>query len=99
MIARILEQQQAICAVLVEDRKNWYEMPSDHEFKFLEAVASVLRPLHIFTEALPGKKHITISVIRPLLKQEVLAVAFDDCAIIREMKETITDKLQAHYIL
>ena len=30
--------------------------------------------------------------------EEVHAVDSDDCAIIREMKETITDKLQAHYI-
>ena len=46
MIARILEQQQAICAVLVEDRRDWYRMPSDHEFSVLEAVDSVLRSLH-----------------------------------------------------
>ena len=101
MIARILEQQQAICAVPAEDRKNWHQMPSDHEFSVLEAVDSVLRPLHVFTDALSGEKYITISAIRPLLKhivEDVLAVASDDCAIIREMKETISDKLQAHYI-
>ena len=76
-------------------------MPSDHEFSVLEAVDSVLRPLHVFTDALSGEKHITISTIRPLLKhivEEVLAVASDDCDIIREMEETISDKLQAHYI-
>ena len=29
MIERILEQQQAICSVIVEDHKNWDKMPSD----------------------------------------------------------------------
>ena len=32
MIARILEQQQAISSVLAEDRKNWHKMPTDAEF-------------------------------------------------------------------
>ena len=76
-------------------------MPSDLEFTVLEAVASVLESLHVFTVALAGEKHITISAIRPLLRhivEQVVHVGADDCAIIREMKETITDKLQAHYI-
>ena len=45
LIARILEQQQAICAVLADDRKNWHRMPSDREFTTLEIVAQVLQPL------------------------------------------------------
>ena len=47
MIARNLEQQQAICAVLAEDRKNWHRMPTDSKFSTLEAVASVLEPLSV----------------------------------------------------
>ena len=27
MITRILEQQQALCTVLAEDRKHWHHMP------------------------------------------------------------------------
>ena len=101
MLARILEQQQAICAVLAEDRKNWHRMPSDVEFTVLEAVPSVLKPLHVFTDALAGEKHITILPIRPLLKhivEDILPVCSDDCAIRREMKETIANKLQTRYI-
>ena len=67
----------------------------------LEAVAPVLEPLHLFTYALAGEKHITISVISPLLRhirEQIVLVGADDCAIKREMKETIADKLQAHYI-
>ena len=61
MIARILEQQQAICAVLAEDRKNWHRMPTDNEFSTLEAVASVLEPLSSFTDVLSGEKCVTVS--------------------------------------
>ena len=56
MLARIMEQQQAICAVLAEDRKNWHRMPSDHDFTTLEAMSSVLKPLSTFTDALAGEK-------------------------------------------
>ena len=86
---------------LAEDRKNWHLMPSDLEFTVPEAVASVLKPLHVFTDALVGEKHITISVTRPLvghIVEQVVLVGADNCAITREMKETIADKLQAHYI-
>ena len=65
-------------------------MPSDLEFTVLEAVASVLEPLHVFTVALAGEKHITISAIRPLLRhivEQVVRVGANDCAIVREMKE------------
>ena len=68
MIERILEQQKAISAVLAEDRKNWHHMPTDQEFSVLETVAAVLKPLSIFTDALSGEKHLTISAVRPLLK-------------------------------
>ena len=62
MIDRILEQQQAISAVFANDRKNWQHMPTDQEASVLETVVSVLSPLSIFTDALSGEKHLTISV-------------------------------------
>ena len=101
MIARILEQQQALCAVLAEDRRNWHRMPSDSEFSTLEAVSSVLQPLTVFTDALSGEKNVTVSAIRPLLKhilEELVASTDVDCALVKEMKETIADDLQARYI-
>ena len=101
MIARILEQQQAICAVLAEDRKNWHRMPTDNEFSTLEAVASVLEPLSHFTDALSGEKCVTVSAVRPLLSHimdNCLHASPDDCAIVKEMKEIIGDKLQASYL-
>ena len=41
MIARTLEQQQAICAVLADDRKHWHLLPSYREFTTPEIVSKV----------------------------------------------------------
>ena len=64
-------------------------------FTVLEAVASVLKPLHVFTDALAGEKHITISAIRPLLRhivEQIVLVGADDCTIVKEMKGTIAEQ-------
>ena len=85
MINRILEQQKAITSVLAEDHKNWHHM---QEFLVLEIVAAVLK----FTDALSGEKHLTISVVRPLLKHivdEVLVVSAEDSSLSKEMKEIL----------
>ena len=67
----------------------------------LEAFASVLKPLSIFTDALAGEKCITVPVIRPFLKHilnELLAASQDDSSFIKNLKEAISDKLQAEYL-
>ena len=81
MLARILEQQQAICAVIANDCKNWHRMPSDHDFTTLEAISSVLKPSSIFTDALASEKVVTVSADHPLLKhilEDLLVVSSDD---------------------
>ena len=100
MIARILEQQQAICGVLAEDRRHWHCMPSPHDFTTLEAVSSVLQPLQVFTDALSGEKNVTVSAVRPLLKhitEKLLLISSDDCNLVKEIKETIKEDILARY--
>ena len=100
MLSRILEQQQAICVVFAENYKNRHCMPSDHDFTTLEAMSIVLKPLSIFTDALAGEKEVTVSAVRPLLKhilEDLLVFSSDDCSLIKEMKETISDDLSARY--
>jgi len=100
MIARILEQQQAICAVLADDRKHWHLMPSDGEFTTLEIVSQVLQPLSVFTDALSRETQVTVSAIRPLLKHittSLLSVSTSDCVLMKDMKETISDSLGSRY--
>ena len=41
MISRILEQQQALSAVLAEDRKNWHRMINDTDLSVLETVSDI----------------------------------------------------------
>ena len=67
MVSRVVEQQQSICAVLAGNRKNWHRMPSGNEFSILEAVVEVFKPLSVFTDALSGEDHVTISAVHPLL--------------------------------
>lgn len=93
MMERILEQQQAICAVLSNDRKNWSKIPNDAEFTNLETAVAVLGPLSIFTDALSGEKWVNVSAVRPLLKHilNTLLSPFDDeIALAKEMKLAIS---------
>ena len=90
MLAQILEQQQAICAELAEDRYNRHCMPSDHAFTTLEAVSSVLKPLSTFTDALAGEMVVTVSAVCPLLKhilEDLLVVSSDDCPMVKELAD------------
>ena len=101
MMSRILEQQQAICRVLAEDRKYWCRMPNDNEFSTMESVVAVLEPLYTFTDALSGEKCVTISAVRPLLKhilEKLLDPLPTDSCFVKEIKEVISDKLQSQYI-
>ena len=68
MVSRIIEQQQAISAVLAEDRKNWHKMPTNSELSVLESVVDVLKPLSYLTDALSGEKQVTASAVIPVLK-------------------------------
>lgn len=100
MMERVLEQQQAICAVLSNDRKNWSKMPSDAEFTNIETTVAILGPLSIFTDALPGEKWVNISAVRPLLNHildTLLNLSDDDIPLAKEMKLAIsTDLRQRH---
>ena len=95
MVARIIEQQQAICAVLAEDRKNWHRMPSDVDFSVLETVYTMLKPLSTLTDALSGEKQVTISAIRPVLKhvQDCLTISTTDGVLAAQMKTAISTDL------
>jgi len=100
MVARIVEQQQAICSVLAEDRKHWNKMPSDGNFANLEDMVKVLHPLSIFTDALSGEKHVTISAVRPLLDhilKKIVDVQPSDRPMVKQMKEKISEDLSNRY--
>lgn len=94
MLERIIEQQQAISAVLAEDRKNWHRMPTDGEWSTLENVVEVLKPLAYLTDALSGEKQVTASAILPVLRHELNLRASDN-QLVTDMKQAIWSNLKA----
>ena len=89
MMKHVLKQQQAICAVLSNDRKNRSKIPSDVEFTNIETTVAILGPLSIFTDALSEEKWVNISTVRPLLNHildTLLNPSNDDIPLVKEMK-------------
>ena len=65
MIERVLEQQSAVCATLI-DQKRLDLMPQDSEFKVLEEIAKVIKPFRRITSQASGEEYITVSALKPL---------------------------------
>ena len=63
MVSRVIEQQQAISAVLAEDRKHWHTMPTDEELNVLETIVEVLQHVYYLTDALSGEADVTASAL------------------------------------
>lgn len=66
MMERIIQQQQPLCAALLEIRKKDL-MPSDQETATMEVFMEVLKPRFQITEVIGGEKRVTISAVRLLL--------------------------------
>ncbi|CAM4652314.1 unnamed protein product [Leuciscus chuanchicus] len=99
MVGRFCEQQQAVSAVLAEDRKKWDLMPRDTDMTTLEIVRDVLAPLSDFTDALSGEKETTISSVLPLM-WKIKACLKDeegDRSLALEMKNKIRGDFEKRY--
>ena len=66
MVARFMEQQQPLCATLLELKKGDL-MPTDSEFANMELFVKTMKPIVDITEALGAQKYVTISMLGPLL--------------------------------
>lgn len=99
MAGRVLNQQQPICATLMEPKKGEL-MPTDGEFKTLEHLVKVIKPFVDITEALGAVKWVTVSTLTPLLYKILnvyLKVSSDDDKIVVSMKETMYHDLSSRY--
>ena len=99
-MTRIIEQQQAISAVLAEDHKSWHLMPSSAKFTVLEALAAVLKSFSVLTDALSGEKEVSSSALRSILKHVLdncLADKPDNDHLVTEMKSVIARDLCTRY--
>lgn len=66
MMGRLLEQQAAVCAAVIE-LKRMDLLPSGDDLKLVENVIEVLKPFKDITKNVSGEKYTTVSLVKPLL--------------------------------
>ena len=100
MLKRFLEQQQAICAMLLEDGDNRTLMPSTDEIATMEELVEILKHFYQATEILSGELYPTIGVVFPILNRflTVLLVSdSNDKDVAKKIKEKIKQDLVTRY--
>ena len=103
MLEILLEQQQAVCAALLESTKrdDRYLMPSSNDFTVIEELVEILEPFRDATEVVSGEKYPTISIICPLLYKFLnvtLCEKDDDTSLCKEVKRAIRVDLESRYV-
>lgn len=102
MLERLLEQQQAICAVLLESEKRDVRllMPSSEEFAVAQELTEILKTFHFATEVISGEKYPTIGIAHPLL-HKLLTVTLsendEDSSLVRQVKRAVSVNLEGRY--
>ena len=99
MLQRIMEQQAAIAAVLMEGKVR-HLMPDGDEWVIIELLVDILKPFQHATEVMSAVKYPTVSTVKPLLYkllEKSLKIADSDAAVAREVKKAIRSDLQERY--
>ena len=99
MVNRILEQQQPLCATLIEIRKPEL-MPTDTEISTMEAFVDVMKPIVEITEKIGGEKQVTLSAVKPLIYKlltNYLRVTPEDSRVKKEIKKAVKMDLENRY--
>ena len=100
MLARFIEQQQAICAVLLEDCGDHVLMPSATEFAVVEELVDILKPFNNATEILSGDIYPTLGIVQPVFHRflnEVLSSKPGDKDFVKKVKDAIRQNLSTRY--
>ena len=100
MLARFTEQQQAVCAVLLEDGGDRILMPSSVEFAVIEELVDILKPFNDATEILSGDLYPTLGIVQPVFHQflnEILPSKPEDKDIVKKIKDAIRQNLSTRY--
>jgi len=102
MLTRFVEQQQAICAALLESssRDDRHLMPTDAEISIAEKLIVVLKAFDDGTEIMSGEKYPTIGLVRPLLKkvEVILTDKEDDTTLVKQIKGAIKRDIDQRYL-
>lgn len=101
MMGRLLEQQAAVCAAVIE-LKCMDFLPSGDDLKIVENVIEVLKPFKDITETVSGEKYTTVSLVKSLLHHlltQSLEVKVEDPVCIQHMKSAMKQNLRSRYSL
>ena len=99
MLERLMEQQAAIAAVLMEGKVR-HLMPEGEEWSVIELLVEVLRPFQQATEAMGAVKYPTLSTVKPLLYkllERTLKIEDSDSATAKKVKTAIKKDLEERY--
>ena len=96
MVKHVVEQQQAICGVLIADRDNHHLMPSHATFSVLETIIEVLKLIATLTDALSGEKHVTILALLTITQhiEKAMTVTAEDTGLVGEMKTAFLEDMK-----
>ena len=96
-ISRIIA---AIRMVLSEDRKTTHLIPMWQDSMVLESINAALSPVAEFTDFMSGKKHVSVSAIKPLmqhLERILLEEKEDESDLIKNIKLHIFEYMDSKY--
>ena len=100
MIASILNNEEAIAAVLKADKKYRHLTLTPEDLTTLEEAKEVLKPCKDLTVTLSSEKDVTVSLIVPSLirlKNMYLMEKESDIELIKQMKEAMRKDLETRY--
>ncbi|XP_071786524.1 E3 SUMO-protein ligase ZBED1-like [Asterias amurensis] len=94
MLARIVEQQQPVCSMLIELKKQEL-MPTVEEFATIEKLVELLKPIKQMTEIFSGN-YVTVSGLLPCIHQleKLLDEASTDNRVVSVVKRAMNEKLE-----
>ena len=99
-ICTVLEQQLAICAVLIEHPSKNYLSLETKDIKVPEDLRDLLRPLKELTILMSSQSYCTLSIVLPSLHKltnKHLAMNDGDSNLVKECKATMLEDLKKRY--
>ena len=100
MISRLLEQEEAIRAVLGLNRDTSHLLPTWQDIHVWESLAAALSPLEDLTDFLSGDTHATVSSVIPVLynlANKILKEKENDSTLTKNIKLRIIDYMEEKY--
>ena len=99
MLERVLEQQQPLCATLIEIRRSDL-IPTETEISSMETFVEAMRPIAEITEVMGKEKRVSFSAVRLFLYKLLdihLIEKPTDSNIMKGIKQVVKSDLQDRY--